>query len=386
MMQQEKVLLFSPSKKLFDEVRKIIPHQVAEVVHVMKVDAVYSLTGEVVFALIDGKWSEGEPAELERLFQQLNASAVFTVLVDDEKHIGDEVPHAVSEGLADDLLLTPIRPLELLGKLKHAEYLQKAKDLVSVNSDLKILIEKFEEDLRTARAIQKSLIPEKFPQVHGMKVTHKYLSGMKSGGDYLDFFEFDDKTHVGMLMSDSSGYGLSSAFLSIVLKIAMKLSKEGINSPSATVLKIFEELSITMKPKDTLSIFYGILNRKTFELTYCSAGSIHFFHTHDGQTENRSEGEQGLVKGPTPLLKDKKLALFPEDRLVVVSDGFLESFGNVGRLVRAIEKNEKEDAVALSNEFTFKVKSTLEDEEDFPPQDCSVMVVDIEKRAMRLAK
>lgn len=388
MMRQEKILLFSPSKKLFDDVRKIIPTQLAEVVHVVKADtdSVSSMLSNVVLALVDGKWSENSPANIKNLFQQLTQAAICTVLVDDEKHIGDEVPHELSEGWVDDLLLTPIRPLELLGKLKHAEYLAKTRELITVNSDLKSLIDKFEEDLKTARAIQKSLIPEKFTQVHGLKVTHRYMSGLKSGGDYLDFFEFDDKTHVGVLMSDSSGYGLSSAFLSIVLKIAMKLSKQGIKSPSATVLKIFEELSLTMKPKDSLSMFYGILNRKTFEFTYCSAGSIRFFHGHENEIEDRSDSQPALAKGPSPMLRDQKLTLFPEDRLVVVSDGFLESFGNSGRVSRVIEKNIKEDAVATINDLAFQVKSALEDEEDFPPQDCSVMVLDVEKRVMRLAK
>src|SRR3989344_1967674 len=106
------------------------------------------------------------------------------------------------------------------GKKKN----ETAEVVERLNEDVKELVRKFEEDVGRARSIQQALIPQRFSQVHGLKVMHKYLSGLKSGGDYLDFFEFEDKTHIGILMSDSSGYGLSSAFLSVILRIAMKLT------------------------------------------------------------------------------------------------------------------------------------------------------------------
>jgi len=54
------------------------------------------------------------------IFSRLSAAgsmAVYTVLVDDDKHIGDSVPERFA-GLVDDLLLTPLRPIEVLGKIK----------------------------------------------------------------------------------------------------------------------------------------------------------------------------------------------------------------------------------------------------------------------------
>jgi sigma-B regulation protein RsbU (phosphoserine phosphatase) len=233
------------------------------------------------------------------------------------------------------------------------------------------------------------LIPEKFPEVHGLSVTHKYLSGMKSGGDYLDFFEFNDKNHVGILMSDSSGYGLSSAFMSVILHLAMKLSKDEARSPAATVMKIFEELSMTMKPKENLSIFLGILNRKTFELTYTSAGNIRFFHQNDqksGSFVDRSSSNDPLWKDKSVSVKDSQVLLQPGDRIVLFSDGFAEGFENDKAVVKACERASGQDAIEIVNDFTFRIKEKLTEEDDMPNQDCSVMIVDVEKRAMRLAK
>jgi sigma-B regulation protein RsbU (phosphoserine phosphatase) len=339
----------------------------------------------VSLVLIDGKW----PTSVRELALKASAYAACTVLIDDEKHVGDQVPDILAEGLVDDLLLTPLRPLELLSKIKHVDYLLRINEIVSVNSALKTLIDKFEHDVRTARAIQTSLIPEKFPPVQGFKVTHKYLSGMKSGGDYLDFFEFEDKTHVGVLMSDSSGYGLSSAFMSVILRLAVKLSKDEAKSPSVTVARIYEELALTMKPKEGLSIFYGVLNRKTFEFKYAAAGSIHFVH----QSQEKSGAAQDYSSKAAPLNKEHKYAatdqtlqLLPGDRFVLFTDGFISSFKDEKSREQTMTQKFGTDPIELVNEFTFGVKKHLDEDNDMPARDCSVMVVDVEKRAMRLAK
>jgi serine phosphatase RsbU (regulator of sigma subunit) len=379
-MLKQKLAVFTSSTELFESVRKFVPTPACETIQVARGDG--SGIPGVTLALVDGKWQ----GDLHALLEGLARTAVYTVLVDDEKHIGNSVPETLSAGLVDDLLLTPIRPMELLGKLKHVEHLARVNELLSANSSLKTLIEKFEEDLRTARAIQRSLIPEKFSQVPGLKVTHKYLSGLKSGGDYLDFFEFGDNTHVGILMSDSSGYGLSSAFMSVILKLAMKLSKDEARSPAATVERIFEELSVTMKPAEQLSILYGILNRKTFELVYTGCGSVRLVRQRSG-----GPGEPGnltaepLCRGQRFMLSDRRLQLLPEDRVVLLSDGFADTFESANALDRALGQAYGDDPMGLINEFTFRVKRGL-DSDDMPAQDCSVMVIDVEKRAMRLAK
>jgi sigma-B regulation protein RsbU (phosphoserine phosphatase) len=272
--------------------------------------------------------------------------------------------------------------MKRIWQLRHAYLLSRFPEIINANKSLAALIESLEEDIKITRRIQKTLIPEKFRQPQGLKVTHKYLAGIKSGGDYLDFFEFDDKTHVGILMSDSSGYGLSSAFLSVILRLAMKLSKNETRSPSQTVMKIFEELQLTMKPKENLSVFYGILNLKTFELTYTSTGSIRLFHDNDEHEVKAAP----LMKGQEPSLSDQQMYINPGERLVIVSDGFSSLFNKPQAFVDLLKRLHEEDAIALINELTFGIKKKFESEEDMPEQDCSVMVIDVEKRAMRLAR
>lgn len=267
---------------------------------------------------------------------------------------------------------------------------QMIRDL---NDQVSDLAGKLAEDLNVARRIQKSVIPEKFPSVPGFNVRHKYLSGLKSGGDYIDFFEFDDKTHIGVIMSDSSGYGLSASFLSIMLKLSMKLSKDEAKSPGKTLQKIFEELKVTMKPKEELSIFYGIINRKTFKMRYTGFGNIHFV-IHANKTEDQKEDVQvtdvsinpGQLKSVSDVqFTDSEVMLHPGERLTFMSDGFFEAFDGGDFLIQAVKNYYHDDPMSFVNECTYQIKRAFSEEGDMPNQDCSVMVIDIEKRAMRLA-
>jgi sigma-B regulation protein RsbU (phosphoserine phosphatase) len=378
-MHRQKIAVFTTAKDVFEAIQRALPAGVGDI-------RLFSKPGEVVptdlsLAVVDCNW----PAGPRSVCQELAKGAVYTILVEEEDQVGGEVPELLAEGIVDDLLLLPLRAIELLSKVNHATHLTRVRELDEVNAGLKSLIEKLEEDLKTTRSIQRSLIPEKFPEVHGLSVVHKYLSGMKSGGDYLDFFEFNDKNHVGLLMSDSSGYGLSSAFMSVILHLAMKLTKDQARSPSATVMKIFEELSMTMKPKENLSIFLGILNRKTFELVYTSAGNIRFFH-QNGQFYDRSSASEPLWKDKPVTVKDNHVLLQPGDRIVLFSDGFAEGFENDKAITETCERASGQDAIEIINDFTFQIKKKLTEEDDMPNQDCSVMIVDVEKRAMRLAK
>lgn len=376
-MQGAKIAVFTPSGGLFEKIRTLVPAALGTATHCSKHeferDPQRSVSG-ILLALVDANWDGA--AALQDLLESLSKNAVHTVLILEETRFQGELGAAVNDGLVrgviDDVLLVPLRPLELLSKVKHAHYLSRVVEVSAANRDLKTILEKIEEDIRTTRAIQQALIPPKFAPVNGIRVTHKYLSGLKSGGDYLDFFEFEDKAHLGILMSDSSAYGLSSAFLSVMLKLAMKLSRDEARSPAKTISRIFEELQLTMKPGNQLSLFYGILNRRTFEMTYAGAGSVRCLL----QGKPLALANMPMEKGLRPTLHDHRKTLHPGDRLLIHSDGFAEALSNI---------KISDDAAELVGDLTYDVKSRLAPD-DMPEQDCSVMVIDIERRAMRLAR
>ena len=164
-MNLQKVAVFTGAVELFKAFKKAIPPAVGEVQQLATTEG--DIPAGVTLAFVDGKW----PGGLDILLGKLAARAIYVVLVDDEQHVGDGVPSMLADGIVDDLLLTPIRAIEVLGKIKHVTHLERVKEVAGLNLELKTLIENFEEDVRTTRAIQRRLIPEKFTPVPGLAGT-----------------------------------------------------------------------------------------------------------------------------------------------------------------------------------------------------------------------
>ena len=321
MRHQHAIAVFSASDELFEQCQKVAGG-LAELHRFPGGDE--EVPAGVEMALVDNR----SPGNLRPLLAKLAARAIYTVLVYEEARLGDSVPTLLAEGIVDDLLLLPLRPVELLGKIKHASHLGRAREVAIYAT--KTLIEKFEYDIRAARAIQRSLIPEKFAAVPGMKISHKYLSGLKSGGDYLRLLRVRGQDLRGLARERLDGLRVVIGVHVGDPKIGRQVLERRVPQPRSTVAKVFEELRLAMKPKESLSIFYALLNRKTFELTYAGAGSIRFVHQSEGKFSERKLGSEALMAASACALADHSVTLLPGDRITVFSDGFGDAFGEEG--------------------------------------------------------
>ena len=75
----------------------------------------------------------------------------------------------------------------------------------------------------------------------------------------------------------------------------------------------------------------------------------------------------------------------PKDRLVLLSDGFVNGVGGEFNLQKIFHERIEQDPFSLVNELSFQIKSKLLASDAFPGEDCSAIVIDIESRVLRLA-
>ena len=255
------------------------------------------------------------------------------------------------------------------------------KDL---DKEVTTLISKYEGDIERAKKIQKNLLPKKFPDIEGLKIKHKYISGFKSGGDYFDVFEFKNSPFVGILMSDSTGYGVSSQFISTLMKHTTSFSTQFLKSTSDTVKSICEELQKTMKPTEDFSLFFGILDRRSLQLRYTGFGSVFCYIQAKNGKSTEIVRDQNTVKSDTKVnLQESVIELRPSDRLVLVTDGFTETDN---QFLDLIKNYFKKDSFDLIEELNYRIKKKFEDEDDLADQDCSLVVIDLDATSIRVAK
>ena len=313
----------------------------------------------------------------------LNRRESYIVLVMQD---GEPLPAALVDGFVDDVVIYPFRPVELAAKLVQSQWRLAWSEVLTINQDFETTLEKLRDDLKVATRLQKSKLPVRFPDVPGFKVAYRYLAGMRSGGDHFDLAEGQKSGQLSAVLSDSSSYGLSSAFLATLMKVAVKLSSEEVRSSLETVKKIHEELALTLSDKDKLSLFYGVISRKDLKLRYLNLGSSCIFLAHKGNAFEELPSGQAITRtSGLSSLKQSEVQIIPGDRILMISDGFVDAAGGPAKIAGLVNRMKDETSEDLLNELVYLVKSKATDPEDLPEQDCTAVFLETDTRALRLA-
>jgi sigma-B regulation protein RsbU (phosphoserine phosphatase) len=78
-----------------------------------------------------------------------------------------------------------------------------------------------QQDLDTARAVQRSLLPIATPDIPGFSIAWRSTTCYEVGGDYLDTFSLPDGSHL-MVVADVAGKGLTSAIVASGFRAAIR--------------------------------------------------------------------------------------------------------------------------------------------------------------------
>jgi phosphoserine phosphatase RsbU/P len=261
-----------------------------------------------------------------------------------------------------------------------------------MNVALEGVIDRLKSDLSVAERLQKARLPVRFPEVKGFQVKCRYLAGLKSGGDYFDLAESSDGRQLALVLTDSSSYGLSGAVVSSIARVASRLTVEQSRSVRELVRAFYEELLVPLGPSDRLSLFYGVLSRKDYVLRYLNLGDSRAFYRPAGGLFSSLPAQGGPLSqgsrhslGTPAFLQEGSVALGPSDRLVLLSDGYLELLGGEERARQALDSFSESAPEDLLNELAFQTRSRLANpREEMPPHDSTAMVFDVDSKVMRL--
>lgn len=275
---------------------------------------------------------------------------------------------------------------------KDLEIQRYRAELSKTNQSLERLIVDLSKELKWVSVIQKALSPTQIPNIPGFEFSTKFVPGHQVGGDYFDIFEHDDRLKFGMLLSSASGYAMSALFLSVLLKLSNRIEAKKGTPPFQALNLLANEMRPNMQPKDEAQIFYGVLDRRTFEFRYSSIGGLTALH--------QPQGTDKLVRldatGPklTVNSKDQSLehsvVLGPRDRLILCSEGVLSAPNPQGapfgleQLQKSILRAPRSGVHDLRNEILYSLEQFTENAE--PVRDLTVLVVEVSDRVIKLAK
>jgi phosphoserine phosphatase RsbU/P len=269
-------------------------------------------------------------------------------------------------------------------------------ELAKANSQLERFIRQIGQELKMASLIQKALVPTEFPNIPGFEFSTKFVPSPISGGDYFDIFEHEDKFRFGIVLANSSGYSMSALFLSVLLKMTGQLEARKGTPPDRILEMMARELVPNVQSGDQANVFYAVVDRRGFEMTYSGAGRVVglLFSYGSGKLQ-RLEWEteaiqQDFHRQSQSGLKSASLSLGPRDRLIFCSEGVLKALNPKGetfgeeRLYKAILAAPRLGVHDLRNEIFFQLERFTQGRD--LPQDVTVVVTEVKDRVIKLAK
>ena len=217
----------------------------------------------------------------------------------------------------DDLSLTIEKAIEQ-NKFIHSSQ-QEHSQLESLKSDLSI-----------ASEIQQAILPRVFPpfpeDCQFMDIAASMNAAKDIGGDFYDFFRLD-QDRIGFLIADVCGKGIPAAIFMAVSRTVIRTTGLRGLSP-AECIDISNKL-IAADSVDCMfvTVFYGIYNIRTGEVTYCNAGHNPPHILKSDCTIEILPKPKSMVVGAFKLAKYKEdtLQLEKGDTLVMFTDGVTEA-------------------------------------------------------------
>src|SRR6516225_9060149 len=125
---------------------------------------------------------------------------------------------------AVDYIHKPSSPPIVTARVQTHLMLRDARETVARQ------LETLSNELELARQVQLSILPREIPDLAGLEIAARYLPMSSVAGDFYDFLVVDDK-HVGILIADVSGHGISSALIASVLQSALAWQRPYASDP-----------------------------------------------------------------------------------------------------------------------------------------------------------
>lgn len=244
-----------------------------------------------------------------------------------------------------DYISKPIQDMAVLehtlGRcLERADLLKENRRyrerLEQTNRELQTTLRKLREDEAAARQVQEQLLPRGKAQLGSLRCQFSLHSSSVLSGDFVDYFRIDDR-HTGFYMTDVSGHGVASAFVTLLvhafvterLHTFIDRAEGPIVHPELLLSELNAHL-MSQRLGKHLTLFYGVYDAQTEELTVANGGHFPYPMLILGDHPEVVE-----VEGPAiGLFRDvpfsaTRLRLPEGGRLTVLSDGVLEVMDEV---------------------------------------------------------
>jgi sigma-B regulation protein RsbU (phosphoserine phosphatase) len=220
------------------------------------------------------------------------------------------------------------------------------------------------QELDFAWQIQASFLPDALPQIDGWQLAATLKPCKETSGDFYDVISLPNG-RLGFLIADVADKGMGAAlFMALSRTLIRTYAFEHPTRPDLVLQSTNRRILTDTRNNMFVTVFYGILNPTSGELTYANAGHNppYLFKAHAVDNSLELIKSRGLRNTGMPLgiLKQatwqaKSTTLDHGDTLIMYTDGITEAenvqdgfFGDY-RLLAATQHNLNGSALAIQD-------------------------------------
>ncbi len=192
------------------------------------------------------------------------------------------------------------------------------------------LREQMERDMAVARQVQRSILPERVPELAGYEFFAHYASALEVGGDYYDFIVLPDR-RLAVTIGDVAGKGMSAALLMAKFSSDARYCLLAEADPAAAIGRLNNLVHPAAHQTDRfITLVAALLDWSRQEVTLVNAGHLAplLFRRATGTVEEAMLKHQAGL--PVGVQKDCQYSSYPVqlqpgDCLLLFTDGVLEA-------------------------------------------------------------
>jgi sigma-B regulation protein RsbU (phosphoserine phosphatase) len=184
---------------------------------------------------------------------------------------------------------------------------------------------RLQEDLNTAREIQRGLLPKGAREVPGLDLAAGYCSARELGGDFYDFLPYG-KGRLAVALGDVSGKGTAAAlFGSLAIGTMREHVAEHPCPPAEMLALLNRRLHGAHLDSRFIAMAFAVYDAGQRRLTLANAGAPYPILVRGGDVQQIRAAGVPLGLFPDTEYDEDTIDLLPEDIVLFASDGILES-------------------------------------------------------------
>jgi sigma-B regulation protein RsbU (phosphoserine phosphatase) len=275
-----------------------------------------------------------------------------------------------------DYITKPFRLEEVLARTEThlaLRYLQK---------QLQDAIDKFERELHMAGKLQASFLPQKLPVLPDWELAAKLVPARETSGDFYDAFPFPDG-RLGFFIADVVDKGVEAAlFMALCWGLIRTYAADYPEELQQAFWEVNQRLVKDTGGEKFVTVFYGVLDPRDGQLTYCNAGQSPGLLVKSPDCESvtllgQTGPPLGIIENQTWEQQVEKID--PGDMLVLYTDGITDAqnwdgqFFDTEGLLEVLLSNSGRTALEVQEDILFGVSEFVADEQQF--DDIALFVV-----------